>query len=182
MTTTLLNKACLMFLQAMVVDLPISATVVCGGVYRGGDIVAMHEIRPDLKFIAIDSFLGLADPCEQDIAPRGAVAGECNAGGVEVFRANVEGIDVEIHQCWISDDTLAPLDFGTVDMLWLDLDHYEPTLAMLKKFLPHCTADAIVLTHDYGFGRCPGVKKACDEFGKWRTYQETMATLERESE
>jgi hypothetical protein len=48
-------------------------------------------------------------------------------------------------------------------MIWLDLDHYTPTLACMKKFWPWLAPGGLMLTHDYGFERCPGIRRAADQ-------------------
>lgn len=142
--------------------------VVCAGVWKGGDVMAMRLAAPQRNIIAIDSFEGLASPHGQDKTEHTMQAGEFNIGGKINFENNFKIINLmppKIYQMFITYDTLKEVTEDNIAMLWLDLDHYMPTKACLEFFKPRLVPKAIVMIHDYGFERCPGIKKACDEFG-----------------
>lgn len=161
---SLLPKRALKILVDHALKLPESAHVVCAGVYDGGDILAMAGYRPDLRFTAIDSFQGLDEPTELDgtHSEKGMFAYD-----FDDYLERTKDYNVFTHKMWITESSMRKLEFDHIDMLWMDLDHAEPTRCILKKCLPHCTASTPVLTHDYTNENYPGIKVICDKFGKW---------------
>lgn len=164
MKTTLLPTPALQLLVNHTMRLPECGHVVCAGVYGGGDICAMAQYRPDLIFTAIDSFDGLEKPTKLD---GGYSAQGMFAYDFDQYLENTKNVRLFTHKMVINKKSVKKLELGRIDMLWLDLDHAEPTRCMLERCLPFCTEKAIILTHDYTNANYPGVRKVCDTFGRW---------------
>ena len=113
--------------------------VVCAGTWRGGDLMAMIAAQPDRYFVVIDSFQGLTEPSTEDLGgDEFAQEGMFDIEGKENYIQNFVERDTrlpnEIHKMWITDDTIQTIKTQPIAMLWLDLDHYKPTLACLQHF------------------------------------------------
>lgn len=147
--------------------------LIIAGSAHGGDAMAIIEAYPDKKVIVIDSFRGLAPPTEKDTedAP---LAGAHDVGGVQKYKQNFKDMGTrlpdELHQMWITDESLAVMEETNIGMLFMDLDHYAPVMSCLKYFVPRMVNEGIVLTHDYAFYKTRGVYNACQDFapGKWQ--------------
>lgn len=176
MRTTLLPPQTLGRLRDHTLQVPYKGIVVCAGVYGGGDILAMGQVRPDILYVAIDSWEGLNEPSLID-SPS-AHAGKF-AYSLDEFRENVKSLLVMDCQMWINAQALKSVKVSKVDMLWVDLDHAQPTKAVLDYFLPKCTETAPVLVHDYATTSYPGIKYVCDQFGEWEQLGHTLARLKR---
>ena len=146
--------------------------VVCAGVWKGGDLLAMINKFPERYFIAIDSFRGLSEIKDVDETGEGSniTKGQFDIGGRKTFENTFKEagsrLPNEIHEIWINPDSLSKIDKQRIAMLWLDLDLYQPTKDCLEYFGPMMEPEGIILTHDYGFELTPGVKSACDEYSK----------------
>lgn len=172
MKATLLPKQALQVLVEQSATVPEGGHVVCAGVWGGGDILVMAQYRPDLHFTAIDSFKGLEEPTELD--------GNYSKAGMfaydfDLYLENTRGVKVFNHKMVITKESVKRLDFARIDMLWMDLDHAEPTRAILGHCLNKCTKNAPILTHDYYNEAYPGIKAVCDTFGKWTNLGYTIA-------
>lgn len=151
-------------------------SVVIAGTFDGQDVMAVRrQCGEDKRIIVIDSFEGLAEPTELDKTGKEiALKGECNVGGIRAYKKRFKDAGVippdKIYKMWISEKTLQTVYEERISLLFLDLDHYQPTHDCLKKFLPWMIPNnkSIILVHDYDFHKCPGVKVACHEItGQW---------------
>jgi len=141
--------------------------IVCAGVWNGGDIMAIRRTNPDREIVAIDSFLGLDEPSDNDMTEGKMEKGEMSVGGVGTFFNNFkeEGLEPPItYAMFISEESIKDVKEKDIALLWLDLDHYAPTKTCLDYFDDKLVPGAIILVHDYGFVRCPGIKLACEEY------------------
>lgn len=165
------------YLKSIAKNFP-TGDVIIAGTMHGEDVRSILSITPKRNIVVIDSFEGLAPPVEQDICDTTMVAGECNIGGVEEYKKTFEGTGYsppkEIYKMWISKDELANIPKREISILFLDLDHYQPTKDCLEVFFSWVMPGGVILVHDYDFVRCPGIKKCCDEFGGiWDKVPET---------
>ena len=143
--------------------------IVIAGCSRGGDAIEIKKACPDRNVIIIDSFEGVSESGQEDISKEPLQKGEFAADlqdVIEAFNNHEIKQPFEIHKMWISDETLQAIERRPVAMIWLDLDLYAPTLACMRYFWPWLVDAGILLTHDYGFQRCPGIEKAVLEFGQ----------------
>ena len=148
---------------------------VCAGSWNGGDVMAMSLAFPSREYHVIDSFQGLAAPVNKDAAIEGsAKQGEFNIGGVQRYMQNFEEARIclpHLHELYIDETTIAAVGIDNIALLWMDVDHYTPTKACLVHFGEKMERGGIIMTHDYGFIRCPGVKIACDEYSQnWKYF------------
>ena len=158
-------------------ELPLEPYILCAGVYAGGDIITMHQARPDASFIIFDSFQGLAEPTELDNPE--ASAGKF-AYRLDSFIKNVARINIKIYPGFITPESLMGIKpEWPLDMIWMDLDHGEPTRAILNHFLPLMFHDGVVMTHDYSNHNYPGIKTVCDTFGDWEDIGDTIGRLKK---
>jgi hypothetical protein len=113
-----------------------------------------------------DSFAGLSEPTENDQDNSGRTwwkAGDLSTEE-EVTRRNLAGFDnVIFHVGWI------PERFGEVAgerfaLVHIDVDLYQPTIDALRFFHDRVAPHGMVISDDYGSGRCPGAREAFNEF------------------
>lgn len=152
--------------------------ILVAGTWDGNDVRAILEADPTRNVIVIDSFMGLDIPAEQDFAEDMAQTGECNIGGLEAYLNTFKDTGIkpptEIYDMWITKKSLQQIKKRPLALIFLDLDHYQPTKDCLERFSKWLIPNGIILVHDYDFVRCPGIKKCCDEFGgKWEKIPET---------
>jgi len=152
----------------------VPGAILMAGIFRGGDVIEVKKAVPNRHVIIVDSFEGLAKPEVEDVQgcadPVGA--GAFAATFVEVMKTLNEFDclrNIEPYKRWITPNTLKTIDLSPLAMVWLDLDHYAPTLACMRHFWQWLQPGGIMLTHDYGFERTPGIKRAADAFGgEWK--------------
>jgi hypothetical protein len=155
-----------------------SGDVIVAGTESGDDVRTIKKANRKRNIVVIDSFEGLADPVEEDVCESTMVAGECDVGGLEAYLQKFKDARIrppkEIYKMWITKETLAVVPKRQVALLFLDLDHYQPTKDCLDIFKGWVVKDGVILVHDYDFIRCPGIKKCCDEFfSDWEKVEET---------
>lgn len=151
-----------------------SENIVIAGTYHGGDAMAIKLANPMKNIYVIDSFDGLTAPVEEDIVKEGAemgtmVSGEFSIGGIKRYKQNFKELGLMLPKCYemfITEESIQQVKIKNIGMLWLDLDHYAPTKVCLDYFNDKLATGAILGCHDYGFVRCPGIKKACDGYSK----------------
>jgi len=152
--------------------------IIVAGTYNGGDVRSFYKGDEKRNIVVIDSFEGLAEPTKPDMAEDYMEQGECNIGGLEKYLKTFEGTDfsppTEIYKMWIDANSLKSIKERKVSILFLDLDHYQPTKDCLEYFFSWIKEDGIVVVHDYDFVRCPGIKTCCDDFKPgWRKIKGT---------
>lgn len=138
------------------------------GVWAGATTVPLaqwvRDNTPDKLVYACDCFEGLPyDGGEFDADLR---RGECacsldqfnanvRAGGVAEFVRPVVGLVEESLQRALFHERFC--------FAWLDMDLYEPTRHAWHWLANRMNLGGIVGFHDYGFHRCPGIRKFVDE-------------------
>ena len=143
--------------------------IVIAGTYLGGDVMSTILTSPEREYHVIDSFEGLTDPEPEDMCSNPCLAGEFNAGGLEKWKSNFikEGFELpHTYQMFIDEQSIQSVNIDNIAVLWLDLDHYIPTKSCLDRFYNNVVEGGKILTHDYDFFKCPGVRKACDPYSK----------------
>lgn len=160
--------------------------VVVAGTYRGGDVMAIMETNPDRRVVVMDSFQGLADASKGDEGEFVHQAGDFNVGGMDAYLRNFAesgyALPHEIYPLWITPETLKAVTLRPISVLWLDLDHYLPTRACISYFWDSLVLGGKMLTHDYDWDPCQGVKRACDDSGlAWTLGKRTIAYAEKKS-
>lgn len=124
----------------------------------GGTPRAMH---------LFDSFEGVSAPTAEDnLAVSGKPFWQKHQLSVdeETVRANLAGFDnVALYRGWIP-ERFPEVEDRLFAFVHVDVDLYDPTLATLQFFWPRLVQGGIVVCDDYGSPRCPGAKRALDEF------------------
>lgn len=116
---------------------------------------------------AFDSFAGLSRPGAADRAAGGDMgwaSGEL-AVAEDVVRRNLSDFSdrVRLHKGWIP-ERFPDVEEERFSLVHVDVDLHEPTRAAVAFFYPRVNAGGVIICDDYGSARCPGAKKAIDEF------------------
>ncbi len=131
------------------------------GTYRGASAKLLRQYAaPDKTLHVFDTFAGLPPPGEHDAE---FLAGQF-ASDLAGVRAYLGENGVEYHVGIFPDsvdDRVRALRFSFVH---LDVDLYEGTLKCLDFFYPRMHTGAILVSHDFGADRAPGVVKAFAEY------------------
>lgn len=143
----------------------------CGS-YKGASAFFIAQTSKEVPIHIFDAFEGLPTPGEFDRVITDEVApwkvGDLNSSE-HVLRENLSKFkNIQIHKGWIPDrfQEVADKRFRFVH---IDVDLYEPTKDSLEFFYPRLVANGIVVLDDYGFLKCPGARKAADDFIKDKT-------------
>jgi len=161
---TILCEAELDYLRETVKSVPAGDVVVCGTL-RGGDVMAMMDVSPDRNYVVVDSFKGLSEPHKVKDNGTPHKASEFSIeGGRPAFEKNFKRakapLPQEIHQMYITEESIKVVKDRPVSLVWADLDFWEPTLSVFNHFAPMLVKDGKILTHDLDFSHTPGIRTA----------------------
>lgn len=120
------------------------------------------------SYCLFDSFEGLSEPTAKDALPSTGKAYWTQSDlsvPEDLVRENLKGFGQEllIYKGWIPDRFPEVAD-RTFALLHVDVDLYQPSLDALAFFWPRLAPGGIVVCDDYGSRKCPGAKRAFDEF------------------
>lgn len=137
------------------------------GVRQGRSTIFMLSADPRRRtYHLFDSFAGLSEPAEDDRDDKGNlkwVAGDLKTDEA-LTRRNLSSFDnVEFHVGWIP-DTLPAVQDKMFALVHIDVDLYEPTRDSLAFFYDRTRHGGLIVCDDYGSAKCPGARKAFDEF------------------
>jgi SAM-dependent methyltransferase len=121
----------------------------------------IKEYKLKKKIYAYDTFEGL--PYQSGELNADLKKGECKCS-LEQFNKNIIENKVEniiIPVKGLIEDTLKS-NVNFFCFAWFDLDLYESTLFAYKEIENKIVHNGIIGFHDYGFFRCPGIKKIVD--------------------
>jgi len=137
------------------------------GVRRGRSTIFMltAETRPRTYHL-FDSFAGLSQPTSEDRGRTGEsswAAGDL-ATDEKVARENLASFsNLIFHVGWIPDKFPEVADRRFV-LVHIDVDLYEPTRDSLAFFYDRTVSGGLIICDDYGSSKCPGARRAFDEF------------------
>jgi len=133
------------------------------GVYRGGSARVICEVKGARPLHLFDTFEGMPEVNQSiDRYRTGSFAGTSEE---EVRRYLAAFPNVATHKGRFPDSAAGLAGPASrFCFVNLDVDIHRSTADALAFFYPRMSRGGIVLSHDYGFTRCPGVKKAFDEF------------------
>jgi O-methyltransferase len=118
------------------------------------------------QYHLFDSFAGLSKPGEDDRDEKGRMrwdAGDLTTDEA-LTRKHLAGHDnVHFHVGWIP-QTLPAVADKTFAFVHIDVDLYEPTRYALAFFYERTKKGGMIVCDDYGSAKCPGARKAFDEF------------------
>lgn len=131
------------------------------GVYRGGILRELAHVFPARTVYGFDTFAGL--PVEHD-SPGWEI---CQPGMFDEVR--FDDVRASLRDCpnvelvrGLFPDTGAAID-GRFAFVHLDVDFYLATLRALEFLVPRMSRRGTIVLDDWGFARCPGVRRAVDE-------------------
>jgi O-methyltransferase len=141
----------------------------CGANVGRGSFLMLAANQSNAKHLyAFDSFEGLSEPIGADRPDdQRARAWKAHEFAVDenVARNNLRAFEgrFSLLRGWIPDrfEEVADCRFSLVH---IDVDLYEPTRASVEFFWPRLNPRGLVICDDYGSRRCPGARKAMDEF------------------
>lgn len=131
------------------------------GTYRGASARLIRSSASLEKILHVfDTFAGLPEPGTRDAAfRRGEFAVSLNE--VQSYLGN-SGIAYHVGK--FPDSVTPEISALQYSFVHLDVDLYEGTLECLRFFWPRLTRGGILLSHDYGCERAPGVYLAFEQY------------------
>jgi O-methyltransferase len=135
------------------------------GVYCGSTLRMLAKAAPDRRAWGFDTFTGL--PAAMWSAGEVHQPGDFADTSFEAVRAAlVDCPNVKLVRGEFPASTArVSLDGERFAFIHLDFDFYESTRAALEWLVPRMSPGGVIVFDDYEWHRCPGVKRAIDEFG-----------------
>lgn len=133
------------------------------GVYKGGSARIICEVKGKKDLHLFDTFEGMP-PVNRtvDLHKEGEFA-DTSLENVKEYLAGFPG--VYFHKGLFPGTAARITESGIrFSFVNLDVDIYQSTLDGLKLFYPILSGGGILISHDYRNRKCPGVKRAFDEF------------------
>jgi O-methyltransferase len=133
------------------------------GVFRGSSARLIASLKDGKELHLFDTFEGMPEVrADADLHSTGDFGGSW----LEEVKRRLSAFDrISFHKGFFPDSARelgkTPVRFSLVH---LDVDIYESTKAGLEFFYPRTVTGGVIISHDYRSQRCPGVKRAFDEF------------------
>ena len=119
----------------------------------------------DREYFLFDSWEGLAEPTAEDHTSQVKEwqAGDIASDEAQARQNLAQWENIHFMRGWIPErfDEVADRKFAFVHV---DVDLYDATRDSLNFFADRLSPGAVMLCDDYGSLKCPGARKACDEF------------------
>lgn len=133
------------------------------GVYRGGTARLLSAVKGKRRLFLFDTFGGMpAVKAGVDKVHEGSFS-ESRLPEVEALMAGQEG--VQFCPGFFPETTrMLPTDATRFSFVHLDVDIYQSTLDGLRYFYPRMQPGGMIVSHDYRYLQCPGVRQAYEEF------------------
>ncbi len=133
------------------------------GVFRGGSAKLIARLKGDKELYLFDTFEGMPS-VRSDVDQH--EPGDFGDTSLEAVKAYLTGFDNIFFYQGLFPESARPLVGKSPQFCFvhLDADIYESTKAGLEFFYPRTVKGGMILSHDYRNLRCPGVKRAFDEF------------------
>lgn len=133
------------------------------GVYLGGTARLLSQIKGNRRLFLFDTFGGMPEVNAKFDKVAAGTFGESREEDVKALMAGQSGV----HFCkgfFPDSTTQLPADANLFSFVHLDVDIYQSTLDGLKFFYPRLSSGGMIVSHDYRYLQCPGVRQAYDEF------------------
>jgi len=142
---------------------PLEGEIAEVGVYRGGSAKLIASLKGNKRLHLFDTFAGMPTVrADVDKHQAGDFA-DTSLGAVQRYLSPFAGL--VFYQGLFPDSAQSLGATATrFSLVHLDVDIYESTKAGLSFFYPRVVKGGLILSHDYRSLRCPGVKRAFDEF------------------
>ena len=136
------------------------------GVFKGGTARLLCEVKGSKRLHLFDTFETFGGmPTVRDGIDLHKPGDFSEARIEEVQRLLSDFQDVLYYPgVFPNTSPLIKNESGHYAFVHLDADIYQSTLDGLKYFYPRLSKGGMLVSHDYQFVQCPGVKKAFDEF------------------
>lgn len=131
------------------------------GIYKGGTARLLAATCPDKPLHLFDTFEGMP---ETDPSVDGHRTGDFADTSLKAVKTFVDGGARMHFHVGLFPDTAAPIENDRVCLVHVDVDIYQSVRACLKFFYPRLVPGGALVFDDYETERCPGVRKAIDEF------------------
>ena len=138
------------------------------GVYQGGTAMilatVLRESGLNIPLHLFDTFQGMpeTDP-KLDIHQKGDFSNTDIQSVKDRLRSVNDEQVIEFHPGLIP-DTFPALALGRISLAHIDVDIFKSTFDCCEFIYPRLVPGGFLLFDDYGFPRCPGAKKAVDEY------------------
>lgn len=132
------------------------------GVFRGASARLLREYRDPSKILHLfDTFCGLPEP--ESFERKELAKGQfySDLAGVQQYLGH-DGI--QYHVGMFPESVTDEIRRTQFSFVHLDVDLYRGTLECLRFFYPRMTVGGIILSHDFGADRTPGVQQAFSEY------------------
>jgi hypothetical protein len=134
------------------------------GVWRGNSAKVIHTLAPERDLYLLDTFRGFPSEDWQSDQASGIWHHfqETTVEHVRDFVGSSERVCIVAGR--FPDSSCAiPFD-QRFAFVHIDCDLYRPTKAALAYFCPRMSPKGLIVVHDFGSGRWPGVTRAVEEF------------------
>jgi O-methyltransferase len=134
------------------------------GVWRGGtaSLIAKACQNSGKKVYLADTFLGVVKASSADGWYKGGEHADTTPRIVEELLGSVGLNNFKLLTGIFPDDT-AHLIHGNLAFIHIDVDVYKSAKDIFDWAFPKLSPGGIVVVDDYGFDRCPGITKFCNE-------------------
>jgi O-methyltransferase len=133
------------------------------GVYLGGTARLLSQVKGERRLFLFDTFGGMPEVKEGVDKVHAGTFAETRLGDVQRLMEDQSGV----HFCpgFFPETTkLLPSDAQRFSFVHLDVDIYQSTLDGLRFFYPRMAPGGMIVSHDYRYLQCPGVRQAYSEF------------------
>lgn len=132
------------------------------GVFRGGSARIIADAKGERSLYLFDTFSGM--PGEDPAFDPGRSGGFAGTS-LDSVAAYLKGSSGVVFRPGSFPDSARDLPAGLrFSFVHLDADLYLSTRAGLEWFYPRLNPGGVILAHDFGAPKCPGVRKAWEEF------------------
>lgn len=141
----------------------------CGVRYGRSTVSLLMADTESREYFLFDSWAGLSTPGKQDATSdvEPWKAGDI-ASDEAITRKNLaDWQNVHFLRGWIP-DRFSEVGDRCFAFVHVDVDLYEPTIKALQFFADRLAPGAVLMCDDYGSLKCPGARRACDEFVRER--------------
>ncbi len=137
------------------------------GVGKGYSAAKLCEWFPDKTVHLYDTFSGMPGSKFSE-----AIDGGCNKPGKYAYSEDCIRQTLRAFGNFETHPGVFSAANGTFCLVHCDVDYYQSTHDVYEAFWPLLVDGGIIVCDDYGYGSCPGAKRAVDEFVKGITGHE----------